>query len=326
MLDPTDEYTHDPGDVETFNESMYFNFWDHTRRCGGFVRMGNRPNEGHCETTFAFYLGDGRALFNFLRAPIENNDRFHAGGMQFDVIEPLTQLRATYAGSALELSNPHDLADPRAAFAHNRLAEIELELTFDGLSPIFGGRGDAAERPGEEFAKNHYEQHHRVTGFMTYDGFEVPLEGLGLRDHSWGPRTWQGPRFYRWLNGQFGDDFGFMAMHLSTHSGDTVRNGFVYRGKENVSIADVALKTTYSGDARYPDAVAANLTLATGEQLTITGDIRTLLPLRNRRDGRTTRIAEGYTQWTCDGRTGYGISEYLDQIEDGVPNGFAAGV
>ena len=48
-----------------------------------------------------------------------------------------------------------------------------------------------------------------------------------------------------------------------------------------------------------------------------------LIPLRNRRaDGRrqpvVTRISEGLTQWTLDdGRVGYGLSEYLDQIIDG---------
>ena len=29
------------------------------------------------------------------------------------------------------------------------------------------------------------------------------------------------------------------------------------------------------------------------------------------------------TEWTCDGRTGFGLSEYLDQIVDGAPVGAA---
>ena len=47
-----------------------------------------------------------------------------------------------------------------------------------------------------------------------------------------------------------------------------------------------------------------------------------LIPLRNRRDGLVTRISEGLTKWTLeDGRVGYGLSEYLDQIVDGQPVG-----
>ena len=32
-----------------------------------------------------------------------------------------------------------------------------------------------------------------------------------------------------------------------------------------------------------------------------------------------TRITEGMTEYTCNGLTGYGLSEYLDQIVDGKP-------
>jgi hypothetical protein len=37
-----------------------------------------------------------------------------------------------------------------------------------------------------------------------------------------------------------------------------------------------------------------------------------------------TRISEGMTEWTLDdGRKGYGLSEYLDQIIDDAPVGLA---
>jgi hypothetical protein len=61
----------------------------------------------------------------------------------------------------------------------------------------------------------------------------------------------------------------------------------------------------------------------------MSGTVLNLIPLRNRRtdpDGNTlvTRISEGMTQWTLeDGRVGYGLSEYLDQIIDGKPVGVA---
>ena len=53
-----------------------------------------------------------------------------------------------------------------------------------------------------------------------------------------------------------------------------------------------------------------------------------LIPLRNRRtspegEQLVTRISEGMTEWRWNGRTGYGLSEYLDQIVDGQPVGVA---
>jgi hypothetical protein len=49
-----------------------------------------------------------------------------------------------------------------------------------------------------------------------------------------------------------------------------------------------------------------------------------LIPLRNRRkapDGTdlNTRITEGMTEYRCNGMTGLGMSEYLDQIVDDKP-------
>ena len=58
----------------------------------------------------------------------------------------------------------------------------------------------------------------------------------------------------------------------------------------------------------------------------INGEIESLIPLRNQRstpDGEQllTRITEGLTRYECDGMTGWGMSEYLDQIVDGIPIG-----
>ena len=63
---------------------------------------------------------------------------------------------------------------------------------------------------------------------------------------------------------------------------------------------------------------------------TVEGKVLSLIPLRNRRTTPEgvelqTRITEGMTQYRCDGRTGYGMSEYLDQIVDGQPSGRSAG-
>jgi len=54
-----------------------------------------------------------------------------------------------------------------------------------------------------------------------------------------------------------------------------------------------------------------------------------LIPLRSRRTGPdgvelNTRITEGMTEYRCDGKVGYGLSEYLDQIVDGRPSGMGA--
>ena len=51
-----------------------------------------------------------------------------------------------------------------------------------------------------------------------------------------------------------------------------------------------------------------------------------LIPLRNKRkdpqgEELKTRITEAMTEYTFEGKTGYGMSEYLDQIIEGEPVG-----
>jgi hypothetical protein len=191
---------------------------------------------------------------------------------------------------------------------------------------MFGGEPDVAiERPGEEFAKGHYEQLVSATGSARVGDDEWAVDGFGLRDHSWGPRTWQAPFYYRWLTANFGDEFGFMGSRIARRDSDGVRSGFVWDGTDLHLCDGFEISTEWEGDDRYHQAIRATLRAAIGgehREWKVTGRVLNLIPLRNRRDGRVTRISEGLTEWTLDdGRVGYGLSEYLDQIEDGLPVG-----
>ncbi len=58
------------------------------------------------------------------------------------------------------------------------------------------------------------------------------------------------------------------------------------------------------------------MTLDNGEEHVVEGKVTGFIPLRNRRAGMFTHIGEGMTEYTLDGeRVGYGLSEYLDQVE-----------
>lgn len=89
-LAPEDEFTHDPGDAENYNESMYFNVFDPASRIGGWFRIGNRPNQSYAEKSVCLYLPDGRVAFMFGRPRISDNSAMQADGQRFDVIEPFT--------------------------------------------------------------------------------------------------------------------------------------------------------------------------------------------------------------------------------------------
>ena len=321
-LEPHDEYMHELGPEPNFNESMYFNVFDPTTRVGGFFRLGNRANEGYAEMTACLYLPDGRVGFMFQRPEISNNKAFDAGGMSVEVIRPFEELYVAYNGPAVLLEDPLMMADPRRAFTENPRTDCSVSLTYTGLSPMVGGEPDKPrERPGEEFARGHYEQLVEAAGTIEVGEQRWDIDGYGLRDHSWGPRYWQAPWYYRWLTANFGPTFGFMGSRIARQDGPGTRGGFVWDGTALRICQDFVITTTWTGADCYHSGIEA--TLRAGEQSwQIEGKVRSLIPLRNRRDDLVTRISEGLTEWTLDdGRVGYGLSEYLDQIVDGKPVG-----
>ena len=318
---------HELGPEPNFNESMYFNFIDPASLVAGFFRLGNRANEGTAEMTACLYLPGGRVAFMFRRPRISSNDTFDAGGMRFEVIEPFVSLRVAYAGPVLLLDDPWQLSDPGSAFRSNPTVDAEVELEYQGRSAMFGGEPDTpAEEPGEEFARGHYEQLVEASGTVRVGPDKWQVTGYGLRDHSWGPRYWQAPWYYRWLTANFGAQFGFMGSHIARRHGDGVRSGFVWDGSSLHLCHDVQVRTTAEGPDRSHRALEATL-FSGDKQWKVTGEVLGLVPLRNRRsspdgDDMVTRISEGLTRWTLDdGRVGYGLSEYLDQIVDGSPVG-----
>ena len=72
-LDPADEYNHPPEAVSNFNESAYYNIYDPSQGVGGWIRIGNRVNEGHAEVSVCLYLPDGKVGFMFRRTAISSN-------------------------------------------------------------------------------------------------------------------------------------------------------------------------------------------------------------------------------------------------------------
>ena len=336
-LDPSDEYMHELGPEPNFNESMYINCFDPSSRMGGWFRMGNRANEGHAEMTICIYLPGGRVGFMFKRPDIDSNDRLDAGGLTWTMVRPFEELRVDYAGKVCVLDDPHDMSDPRTAFKNNPFAECEVHVTFtgQGRDSMFGGEPDTPhEAPGEEFARGHYEQLVRATGTIRVGDDEFEMNGFGLRDHSWGPRYWQAPWYYRWLTANFGEDLGFMASRVAKKDGPGSRGGFVWDSGQIHLCDDVRISTVTEGEDSYHQRVTGVISSSrSGKEWSFEGEVESLIPLRNRRqdpDGNwlMTRISEGMTKWTITsgdhaGREGWGMSEYLDQIIDGSPVGIA---
>lgn len=330
ILNPEDEYCHKPDAAQNYNESMYFNIFDPAQNIGGWFRIGNRVNEGYAEVSACVYLPDGRVGFMFNRPRIDNNDELNAGGMRVQVVEPFKRLRLTYDGKILLLTNPLEMAHPSRAFKNNPLVDCKVDLDYRAVAPMYGGRpvqqdgSDIPMDPEKSFAKAHYEQHIAGSGSFEIGGQRWEIDGFGLRDKSWGPRYWQNISWYRWLPMNFGADFAVMISLIGSADGQVRRSGMVLRNGEYVLIRDARIESEW--DENWYQTKLRAWAKTDEREYIIEGRVTSMIPLRNRRkreDGTelVTRITEGMTEYSCDGKTGYGLSEYLDQIVDGKPLG-----
>jgi len=96
--------------------------------------------------------------------------------------------------------------------------------------------------------------------------------------------------------------------------------------QEYIEIHGGSIGTVY--DERYFQKSMKIIAKTKERDYEVTGQSLSLIPLINRRvspEGEilNTRITEAMTEYQCDGLTGFGMSEYLDQIIDGEPVGKA---
>jgi hypothetical protein len=332
VLEPQDEYTHTPDDAPNYNESMYLNAFDLDQEVGGWFRLGNRVNEGYAEMTVCIYLPGGRVGFMYRRPRIETNEAMAAGGLRIDVVEPFEELHVSYDGEVCLLDEPLQMAEPRTAFKENPHVPCTVDLTIRGMSPMYGGRPqyedgtEPATDPLSSFAKAHYEQHTTVAGTVTVGDETLHIDGFGLRDKSWGPRYWQAISWYRWLPMMFGPDLAMMLSVIDTGPDREPRqSGMVLKDGEYRKLVAVEIDSDVDDDGNQT-AMRCRATTEDGDTYEVTGEVLSLIPLRNRRttpggEELTTRITEAMTRYRCGDLVGVGMSEYLDQVVDGRPVG-----
>jgi hypothetical protein len=308
-ISPSDDYTHDPGSRENFNESIYFNFCDERSGIGGFMRMGNRPNQGHAEYSVVVYLEGGRVLYLHDQAPITDNARFAAGGMQIEVLEPTQRLRTRFSGSIPEIADPSKLIQGHDAVRDAPTRRLELRLVHEAVGPIYSG-----EHPDNGAFDFHFEQHMAVRGELRIDTVEIPIHGYGLRDHSWGPRSWDRIQDYAWLTMNFGAELGVKLYTLQTPDGEETRDSWIVRGDHAEPVVRARIRVISEPGGLVHREIHATAEARDGEHLEISGRIEGYVPLQFRTPAGLTLLGEGLTRWQCGDSVGHGLAEVMHQL------------
>jgi bile acid-coenzyme A ligase len=314
-LSPQDDFMHPVSGDPSHNESMFFNFFDARQEIGGFVRIGNRVNEGHAEMTFCMCLPGGDVLLQWGKPKIDSNAAFDAAGMRFAVVEPGRRFRVTYSGSAVRMKDPYEMKDPGRAMRGNPSCDVELDLEVTGMGPMIGSRaGDPRTAVVFLDGVGHYQQALSARGTLSAGSDQWRLSTLGVRDHSWGRRVWSS--IYRdrsiWLS--FGPELSVIACKTWLHR--DVRPdemGCVIEGDRVVPLRSIRMRSRFKRDSYYHDAVRLELEDIEGRAFVLDGEVLTYVPLRHRTPGHEiVYLGQAMTRFTLDGRTTIGLSEYFD--------------
>jgi hypothetical protein len=305
VLDAKHDLAHPVEGDTAWSESYYFNCYDPDVDCGFFSRVGVRPNEGTIDVGMSIWKpGGGLSHLRWVREQKEMIERDLAvGPVRYQLVEPMKRWRITADSESSE-------------------GPVAMDVTFDALMPAIGADGQGREGSGSSAAtrqmigKGHLEQAGRWSGWIEVNGQRSVLgpEARGNRDKSWGPRRWGGPKMWRWFSINIGDDTHFGGIRIGTDAGDLHR-GWVWKDGEHASIQEWDVTSELEDDGVTHKATHVKATDKLGRVHSLDADVLRVEPGKAGVRPNATIVNEGLARWHHDGRTGYGISEYLHQLD-----------
>lgn len=328
-----DELMHPVGDDPAWSESYYFNFVDPTSKLAIFTRMGFRPGSGWADALHVVYLPGKRVAFTYGRREIGQdlaayNDDLHAGDLTLTCLAPHKLWRLQYEGSAQDIADAEILLERRKQRPADWFvpATLQMDLEFDCLTePHYAAQGE----------HGHFEQSGRMSGLISLDGQSWQVQGFGVRDKSWGPRDWGGssrvtepadaPRetvdeklptpFVNWFSMNFGADAALGGSCFRHADGQMRGSGWLQKGGETLDLEEVVIVSRYQPDSILHTSLTLEAKTSAGERIVISGKVLNVCPTKIAMPGGATFVNEGLTEFTWDGKTGYGIAEHWHAVD-----------
>jgi hypothetical protein len=299
------------GREPAWSESTYFNFHDRSSGLAGFSRIGYRPNEGSADATLFLFLPGGGAVAVLERSDAETvGDDPRVGGIAHKRGFDLTRWKLGCAAKGIGFARAGDLDVGSAPSRAGSVVEVEAQLDFTAAMPPFGTSGRrqrsaAAAASAAAVAAGHFEQACRVRGEVWIGDGTYVVDGLGLRDRSWGPRDWSAVWGWRWFSIPFSEDFA-IGVHAVMFPGREVQAGWVWRDGALTKVTGFTLDTEY--EDRFHRSLTLEITDAEDRRYEVSGEVGPVIPLRI----GDTRVNEGLTRFRYADRETTGIAEYLD--------------
>lgn len=219
---------HQPGDHPDWQESWVLIFRDRATNAVGFLRTGSYVNQGTTQTHWGMALPDGtRFRRHLLDRRLEPGDR---------TATTASSGTMTYSIPNLEYVRFH--GTDRDAEADLRLYDFypSQQWQLVGDSETFDGDHDGATSDEH----GHPESAGRVEGRIRIGDRVIDIDdGIGYRDHGYGPRAHQVFRAARWNAGTVGPALSYSLVTMHDEQGRYHRMGYVMMDGQRKTIRDL---------------------------------------------------------------------------------------
>ncbi|HYC00640.1 MAG TPA: hypothetical protein VEC57_16010 [Candidatus Limnocylindrales bacterium] len=211
-------------EYEWWNESYFFDWFDRDGSNAGHCRIGLHPAQKRLWFWLYLYNGEEWVVVEETRLPLDrwNGDALSyqdPWGLSFSytIEQPLRSGHLRCAGFGRVVSG-------RRAGQMMEVA-VDLAVTTTGAAHSVG-ESKVAGHSAEGLSANRFEQPIAVSGTYRIGHDERRLDGIGERDHSWGPRWWSMEWRFLILSGA---DFRLQAVQVTIPDVTEMQVGYLAR-------------------------------------------------------------------------------------------------
>lgn len=175
-------------DIPGYSETAFLTSWNPKAGVGLFLHFGRCQQDVDMwwAQTMAF-LPDGRVAADrsYGRAPADNSC-VQTGNLRLEMLDEIGVWRSTFDGAA-EIATAADMA--KRPIGSGIARPMSWEFSTAPAAPIWDLYASMHEGFTLDWAQgSHTQQLMKITGRLTVDGVDYPLDGFAANDHSSGPR------------------------------------------------------------------------------------------------------------------------------------------
>jgi hypothetical protein len=252
-LSIVDEGLHPHGPEDNWQESWAIGWYDRKSGLGGNHRASNWANRNNGNLWCGVFHGREKIF----RLNMED--------------QPMIRMPAGVYGIQ---------SGPQRLFHDGEHLRMQVETPECSVDLILDDFKDSVEKfddggdTGIPIYKCHFNMHFACRGTVLLNGVRHEIqEGLGWRDHSWGPRDYTVKPGHRSFHGNFGPDLNFHLLIVLTPEGKIHRRGHLVRNGQVYSFDTFTIRVEMLEDCVTPTNAKCHVFLDGGEKLTFSTDI-----------------------------------------------------